>query len=47
MKAPKPIVEIVGTGRYLPPHIMTNADLERMVGRGFLHRNAAGRNFRW
>jgi 3-oxoacyl-[acyl-carrier-protein] synthase-3 len=31
MKSPKPIVEIVGTGRYLPPHIMTNADLERLV----------------
>jgi 3-oxoacyl-[acyl-carrier-protein] synthase-3 len=28
MKAPKPIVEIVSTGRYLPDCVLTNADLE-------------------
>src|SRR3954469_13217108 len=31
MKQPAPIAEIVGTGRYLPDHIMTNADLEKIV----------------
>jgi 3-oxoacyl-[acyl-carrier-protein] synthase-3 len=31
MKARKPIVEIVATGRYLPDRVLTNADLERMV----------------
>ncbi|HSL70521.1 MAG TPA: beta-ketoacyl-ACP synthase III [Longimicrobiales bacterium] len=31
MKAPKPLVEIVSTGRWLPDHILTNADLEKMV----------------
>ena len=31
MKAPKPIVEIVSTGRYLPERVLTNADLEKMV----------------
>ena len=31
MKSPKPIVEISGTGRYLPERIMTNAELETMV----------------
>ena len=31
MKAPKPIVEIVSTGRYLPERVMTNADLEQML----------------
>lgn len=31
MKSPTPIAEIVGTGRYLPEHVMTNADLEQMV----------------
>jgi 3-oxoacyl-[acyl-carrier-protein] synthase-3 len=31
MKAPKPFIEIVATGRYLPERVLTNADLERMV----------------
>jgi len=31
MKAPKPIVEIVSTGRYLPERVMTNAELEQML----------------
>lgn len=31
MKGPKPIVEIVSTGRFLPPHVVTNADIEKMV----------------
>ncbi|MEX0891460.1 MAG: beta-ketoacyl-ACP synthase III [Gemmatimonadota bacterium] len=31
MKAPKPIVEIAATGRYLPERIMTNAELEALV----------------
>ncbi|HEX7090244.1 MAG TPA: beta-ketoacyl-ACP synthase III [Longimicrobiales bacterium] len=31
MKGPKPLVEIVSTGRYLPERVMTNAELERMV----------------
>jgi 3-oxoacyl-[acyl-carrier-protein] synthase III len=31
MKARKPIVEIVATGRYLPDRVLTNADLEQMV----------------
>ena len=31
MKARKPIIEIVATGRYLPDRVLTNADLERMV----------------
>lgn len=31
MKSPKPRVEIVSTGRYLPDRVLTNADLERMV----------------
>jgi 3-oxoacyl-[acyl-carrier-protein] synthase-3 len=31
MKARKPIVEIVSTGRYLPDRVLTNADLEQMV----------------
>ena len=31
MKAREPIVEIVATGRYLPDHVMTNADLEKLV----------------
>ena len=31
MKRPKPLVEIVTTGRYLPERVLTNADLERMV----------------
>ncbi|HEX2166547.1 MAG TPA: hypothetical protein VHG09_04855 [Longimicrobiales bacterium] len=31
MKARKPIVEIVATGRYLPERVMTNADIEKMV----------------
>ena len=28
---PKPLVEIVGTGRYLPERILTNEDLEKLV----------------
>jgi 3-oxoacyl-[acyl-carrier-protein] synthase III len=31
MKGPKPIVEIAGTGRYLPDNIVTNADLMKIV----------------
>lgn len=31
VKHPKPIVEIAGTGRYLPERVLTNADLEKMV----------------
>ncbi len=31
MKQPKPMVEIVSTGRYLPERVLTNADLETMV----------------
>lgn len=31
MKAPKPIVEIVATGRYLPDCVRTNKDLESIV----------------
>jgi len=31
MRKPKPIVEIVSTGRFLPDQVMTNADLEKIV----------------
>jgi 3-oxoacyl-[acyl-carrier-protein] synthase-3 len=31
MKVPKPLVEIVATGRWLPDKVLTNADLETMV----------------
>jgi len=31
MKGPKPLVEIVATGRYLPERVVTNEELERMV----------------
>ncbi|MGH7467037.1 MAG: beta-ketoacyl-ACP synthase III [Longimicrobiales bacterium] len=31
MKVPKPLVEIVATGRWLPDKVLTNADLEKMV----------------
>ena len=31
MRKPSPTVEIVSTGRYLPDHVLTNADLEKMV----------------
>ncbi|MFH1765168.1 MAG: beta-ketoacyl-ACP synthase III [Gemmatimonadota bacterium] len=31
VKHPKPLVEIVSTGRYLPDRVLTNADLEKMV----------------
>ena len=31
VKKPKPMVEIVATGRYLPERVMTNADLEKIV----------------
>lgn len=31
MKHPKPMVEIVSTGRYLPDRVLTNADLEKIV----------------
>ena len=31
MKAPKPIVEIVATARWLPERVLTNAELEKMV----------------
>ncbi len=31
MRKPKPIVEIVSTGRFLPDHVMTNEDIARIV----------------
>jgi 3-oxoacyl-[acyl-carrier-protein] synthase-3 len=31
MRVPKPIVEIVSTGRYLPEKVLTNAELETLV----------------
>src|SRR5262245_32378572 len=31
MKAPKPIIEIVSTARWLPERVLTNADIEKMV----------------
>lgn len=31
MKKPKPTVELVSTGRFLPPEVLTNHDLEEMV----------------
>jgi 3-oxoacyl-[acyl-carrier-protein] synthase-3 len=31
MKEPKPLVEIVSTGRYLPERVVTNHELERLV----------------
>jgi len=31
MKSPKPLVDIVATGRYLPERVLTNADLEKIV----------------
>lgn len=31
MRKPKPIVEIVSTGRFLPANVMTNHDLEKIV----------------
>jgi 3-oxoacyl-[acyl-carrier-protein] synthase-3 len=31
MKEPKPLVEIVSTGRWLPDRVLTNADREKMV----------------
>ena len=31
MRVPKPLVEIVSTGRFLPDRVLTNADLEKMV----------------
>lgn len=31
VKKPRPLVELVATGRYLPERILTNQDLERMV----------------
>ncbi len=31
VKHPKPLVEIAGTGRYLPERVLTNEDLEKMV----------------
>jgi 3-oxoacyl-[acyl-carrier-protein] synthase-3 len=31
MRSPKPLVEIVSTGRYLPERVLTNAELEKMV----------------
>ncbi len=31
MRVPKPIVEIVSTGRYLPERVLTNAELEKIV----------------
>jgi len=31
VKHPKPLVEIIGTGRYLPERVLTNEELEKMV----------------
>jgi 3-oxoacyl-[acyl-carrier-protein] synthase-3 len=31
MKGPKPLVEIVSTGRWLPDNVVTNADMEKLV----------------
>lgn len=31
MKRPSPVVDIVGTGRFLPDNVVTNADLEKRV----------------
>jgi 3-oxoacyl-[acyl-carrier-protein] synthase III len=31
MKAPTPVIEIAGTGRFLPERVLTNADLEKIV----------------
>ena len=31
MRKPEPVVEILSTGRYLPPRVLTNAELEKMV----------------
>jgi 3-oxoacyl-[acyl-carrier-protein] synthase-3 len=31
MRSPRPLVEIVATGRYLPERVLTNADLEKLV----------------
>lgn len=31
MKSPKPVAEVVATGRFLPDRVLTNADLEKMV----------------
>lgn len=31
MKGPTPLMEVVGTGRYLPDRVVTNAELERLV----------------
>jgi 3-oxoacyl-[acyl-carrier-protein] synthase-3 len=31
MKSPKPMVEVVATGRWLPDKVLTNADLEKLV----------------
>ncbi len=52
VKHPKPFVEIVSTGRYLPERVLTNADLEKMVETsdewirdrtGIVERRIAGR----
>jgi 3-oxoacyl-[acyl-carrier-protein] synthase-3 len=31
LKTPKPFIEVVSTGRYLPDRVLTNAELEQMV----------------
>ena len=31
MRSPKPLIEVVATGRYLPERVLTNAELEKMV----------------
>ncbi|GMR13438.1 MAG: ketoacyl-ACP synthase III [Gemmatimonadota bacterium] len=31
MRTPEPLVEIVSTGRYLPEHVVSNADMEALV----------------
>lgn len=31
MKEPKPLMEVAGTGRYLPDRVVTNVELERLV----------------
>jgi len=31
MRKPTPLIEVAGTGRYLPDRVVTNAELERLV----------------
>lgn len=38
MKRPKPLVEVVSTGRWLPDRVLTNRDLEEMVDTSDAHQ---------